>query len=194
MIITNKTLPRRTFLRGVGAAMALPVLDSMFSPLTAVAQTMKKAPVRLGYVYTPNGIIGCNDKSPKKFLWTPTDTGANFTFSPTIKSLEPFRENIVVYERPGAGHGPRARRWSRRPRARDRDVAHRRASVQDRRRRLQARHFGRPDRRAGIRQADAARLARARARTAAARRQLRLGLHVRVHVDVVAVRDQPAAG
>jgi hypothetical protein len=96
MIITNKTLPRRTFLRGVGATMALPVLDSMFSPMTAVAQTMKKAPVRLGYVYTPNGIIGCNDKSPKKFLWTPTTAGADFAFSPTMKSLEPFRENIVV--------------------------------------------------------------------------------------------------
>ena len=53
MIITNKALARRTFLRGVGATMALPVLDAMFSPLTAVAQTMKKAPVRLGYVYTP---------------------------------------------------------------------------------------------------------------------------------------------
>ena len=132
MIITNKTLPRRTFLRGVGATMALPVLDSMFSPLTAVAQTMKKAPVRLGYVYTPNGIIGCNDKSPRQFLWTPTDTGANFEFSPTMKALEPFREHINVYQRPGAGHGPRARRRSRRPRARDRDIAHRRASVQDR--------------------------------------------------------------
>src|SRR5688572_27631974 len=96
MIITNKALPRRTFLRGVGATMALPVLDSMFSPLTAVAQTMKKAPVRLGYVYTPNGIIGCNDKSPKKFMWTPTTAGADFAFSPTMKSLEPYRENIVV--------------------------------------------------------------------------------------------------
>ena len=82
MIITNKTLPRRTFLRGVGATMALPVLDSMFSPLTAVAQTMKKAPVRLGYVYTPNGIIGCNDKSPKKFLWTPTDSRRQLRVQP----------------------------------------------------------------------------------------------------------------
>ena len=43
MIITNKTLPRRTFLRGVGAAMALPALDSMFAPLTALAQTDLRA-------------------------------------------------------------------------------------------------------------------------------------------------------
>ena len=193
MIITNKTLPRRTFLRGVGAIVALPVLDSMFSPLTAVAQTMKKAPVRLGYVYTPNGIIGCNDKSPKKFLWTPTTAGADFAFSPTIKSLEPFRDDVVVYQRIGAGHRPGARRWSRRPRARDGDLAHRRAPVQDRRRRLQARHLRRPDRGAGVRQADAARVARAGARAAGARRQLRLRLHLRVHVDVVAGRDQPAS-
>ena len=60
--ITGKHLSRRTFLKGSGAAMGLPVLDAMYSPLTAVAQTMKKAPVRLGYVYTPNGIIGCNSR------------------------------------------------------------------------------------------------------------------------------------
>ena len=96
MIITNKTLPRRTFLRGIGATMALPMLDSMFSPLTAVAQTMKKAPVRLGYVYTPNGIIGCSDKSPKPFMWTPRTAGANFEFSPTMKALEPYREHVNV--------------------------------------------------------------------------------------------------
>jgi len=96
MIITNKTLPRRTFLRGMGATMALPMLDSMFSPLTAVAQTMKKAPVRLGYVYTPNGIIGCSDKSPKPFMWTPRTAGANFEFSPTMKALEPYREHVNV--------------------------------------------------------------------------------------------------
>ncbi len=52
--------------------------------------------MRLGYVYTPNGIIGCNDKSPKQFMWTPRQAGANFEFSPTMKSLEPFRENVVV--------------------------------------------------------------------------------------------------
>jgi len=72
------------------------MLDSMFSPLTAVAQTMKKAPVRLGYVYTPNGIIGCSDKSPKPFMWTPRTAGANFEFSPTMKALEPYREHVNV--------------------------------------------------------------------------------------------------
>ena len=98
MIITNKTLPRRTFLRGVGAAMALPVLDSMFPARVGAARLGPAGqPIRLGYVYTPNGIIGCSEKSPRKFMWTPKTAGANFEFSPTMKPLEPFRENVVVF-------------------------------------------------------------------------------------------------
>jgi Protein of unknown function (DUF1552) len=96
MMITNKTLPRRTFLRGLGTTLALPLLDSMvpaFSPVGAAA----KPAMRLGYVYTPNGIIGCSDKSPKPFMWTPKTVGANFEFSPTMKVLEPFRENLNVF-------------------------------------------------------------------------------------------------
>jgi hypothetical protein len=101
MIITNKTLARRTFLRGMGAAVALPVLDAMFpaSTLRASARQAGQAmkPVRLGYVYTPNGIIGCSDKSPRKFMWTPKTVGSNFEFSPTMKALEPYRNDIVVF-------------------------------------------------------------------------------------------------
>ena len=100
MIITNKTLPRRTFLRGVGAAVALPVLDSMFPAMAVSAQgrrLVNKAPIRLGYVYTPNGIIGCSEKSPRQNLWTPKTVGANFDFVPTIKSLEPYRQDVNVF-------------------------------------------------------------------------------------------------
>jgi hypothetical protein len=101
MIITNKTLARRTFLRGMGAAVALPVLDAMFpaSTLRASARQAGQAmkPVRLGYVYTPNGIIGCSDKSPRKFMWTPKTVGSNFEFSPTMKALEPYRNDVVVF-------------------------------------------------------------------------------------------------
>ena len=53
--------------------------------------------MRLGYVYTPNGIIGACDKSPRPFMWTPKTAGANFEFSPTMKALEPFREHINVF-------------------------------------------------------------------------------------------------
>ena len=97
MIISNLSLPRRTFLRGLGATVALPFLDSMlpaFSPLTRAAGS---PPIRLGYVYTPNGIIGACDKSPRPFMWTPRTVGANFEFSPTMKALEPFREHVNVF-------------------------------------------------------------------------------------------------
>ena len=90
------SLPRRTFLRGVGATMALPLLDSML-PLSSLTAAAPASPVRLGYVYTPNGIIGACDKSPRQFLWTPRTKGANFEFSPTMKALEPFREHLNVF-------------------------------------------------------------------------------------------------
>jgi len=95
MINFNHSLPRRTFLRGLGATMALPMLDSMVPALSAL--TPSKSPVRLGYVYTPNGIVGACDKSPRPFMWTPKTAGANFEFSPTMKALEPFREHVNVF-------------------------------------------------------------------------------------------------
>jgi hypothetical protein len=95
MSVSNHTLPRRTFLRGLGATMALPLLDSMATrPSAAAAST---SPTRLGYVYTPNGIIGASDKSPRPFMWTPKTTGANFEFSPTMKALEPFRDRLNAF-------------------------------------------------------------------------------------------------
>ena len=92
---TNHTLPRRTFLRGLGATMALPLLDSMTPTLSAVGPATP--PIRLGYLYTPNGIVGASEKSPRPFTWTPRGAGANFEFSPTMKALEPFREHLNVF-------------------------------------------------------------------------------------------------
>ncbi len=84
MIVTKKALPRRTFLRGMGVAMALPMLDAMTPALTAAPKPI----VRLGFVYVPNGVI--MDK------WTPVTEGADFQFTPTLKTLEPFRERLLV--------------------------------------------------------------------------------------------------
>ena len=95
MINLNHALPRRSFLRGLGATLALPLLDSMAPRASALAAP--GTPIRLGYVYTPNGIIGACDKSPRPFMWTPKTTGANFEFSPTMKALEPFRGQINVF-------------------------------------------------------------------------------------------------
>jgi hypothetical protein len=90
----NHALPRRTFLRGLGATLALPLLDSMS---TVSALGAAKSPTRLGFVYTPNGIIGACDKSPRPFMWTPRTVGENFEFSPTMKALEPFRDQLNVF-------------------------------------------------------------------------------------------------
>jgi hypothetical protein len=84
--ITKKHLPRRTFLRGVGTALALPLLDSMAPAFAATAG--QQAALRLGFVYHPVGAI--------MNQWTPVAEGAGFEFTPTLKALEPFRENLVV--------------------------------------------------------------------------------------------------
>jgi hypothetical protein len=94
MTSLTHALPRRTFLRGLGATLALPLLDSMAPRMSAAATA---PPVRLGYMYTPNGIIGACDKSPRPFMWTPKTTGANFEFSPTMSALEPYREQLNVF-------------------------------------------------------------------------------------------------
>jgi hypothetical protein len=88
MFITKKSLPRRTFLRGVGATLALPLLDSMIPARTLLAQTAAKPLPRLGFVYIPHGAI--MDK------WTPATVGAGFEFTPILKPLEPFRNYINV--------------------------------------------------------------------------------------------------
>jgi hypothetical protein len=64
MLITRKQLPRRTFLKGVGATIALPMLDAMTPALGAFGRTAAKAPLRLGFTYVPNGIT-MPDWTPK---------------------------------------------------------------------------------------------------------------------------------
>jgi hypothetical protein len=86
MIITRKHLPRRTFLKGMGAAIALPMLDSM-TPAFAL-QRAKEAPLRLAFTYVPNGVTMAD--------WTPKGVGAAFEYSRILKPLEPFRQQTVV--------------------------------------------------------------------------------------------------
>jgi hypothetical protein len=72
------------FLRGVGATLALPLIDAM-TPAFAAA---RKATPRLSFFYIPNG---ANMKA-----WTPTGEGKDFTISPTLKTLEPFRDRLNI--------------------------------------------------------------------------------------------------
>jgi len=88
MYITKKHLPRRTFLKGAGAVVALPLLDSMVPARTALAQTVAKGTFRAGFVYVPHGAI-----LPR---WTPIGEGRDFEFSQILKPLERFRERISV--------------------------------------------------------------------------------------------------
>ena len=94
MFVTKKHLPRRTFLKGVGVSLALPLLDSMIPARTLLAQTAGKPLSRLGFVYVPHGAI--MDK------WTPATEGAGFEFTPILKPLEPFRDRLNVVS--GLGH------------------------------------------------------------------------------------------
>jgi hypothetical protein len=90
MIITKKALPRRTFLRGMGAAVALPLLDAMVPALmrsTARAATAAGPVRRLGFVYMP---MGCD--LPR---WTPAGTGLT-ELSPSLQSLGPFVDQLTV--------------------------------------------------------------------------------------------------
>ncbi len=84
-MITRKALHRRTFLRGVGATVALPFLDAM---TPAFASSTVKAPVRMGFVYVPNGIDMKN--------WTPAQDGPLGEMPRILKPLEPFKKDITV--------------------------------------------------------------------------------------------------
>jgi len=94
MFITKKHLPRRTFLRGVGVTLALPLLDSMLPAQTALSKTAANPSPRLGFVYVPHGAV--MDK------WTPATEGTGFEFSPILKPLEPFRDQLNIVS--GFGH------------------------------------------------------------------------------------------
>ena len=85
MVITKLALPRRTFLRGMGATLALPFLDAMVPAMSARAP----ATPRFAAVYVGNGA--------NMFDWTPPTDGAGFDFSPTLTPLERFRSRTLVF-------------------------------------------------------------------------------------------------
>ena len=108
MFISKVSLPRRTFLRGIGATLALPLLDAMVPALSALAATDAKPARRLGFVYLPNGVI--QDK------WVPAKVGA-LELSPTLSPLANVKDKLLVLsglaqrqaESFGDGNGDHAR-------------------------------------------------------------------------------------
>src|ERR1700744_662516 len=94
--LTRRHLSRRTFLRGTGAALALPLLDSMVPAMGAVP----KPQVRFGAIYFPHGATMAR--------WTPPNDGRDFTFSEILQPLTPYRANINVISNLGhpLAYGP----------------------------------------------------------------------------------------
>jgi len=88
MIVTKKAISRRELLRGVGVTLSLPLLDAMVPALTAYDKTPAKPETRFGVLYVPNGIMMPD--------WTPSKEGTGFEFTPILKPLEPFRNQLLV--------------------------------------------------------------------------------------------------
>ena len=87
MFITGRALPRRTFLRGLGTAVALPFLDSM-TPALARAQRRPASPVRMAFVYVPNGIDMRH--------WNPSYDGALAGLPQTLAPLAPLKQDVLL--------------------------------------------------------------------------------------------------
>jgi len=89
MFVTKKHLSRRSVLRGVGTAIALPLLDAMIPARTALAQTAAKATPHLGFIYFPHGAVQAQ--------WTPTGVGAMGEFRDILKPLEKYKSMTTVF-------------------------------------------------------------------------------------------------
>jgi hypothetical protein len=111
MFIAQKAISRRTILRGMGAAIALPMLDSMVPALSAMAKTAASPVQRFGVMYVPNGMI-----MPS---YLPRTEGAAFELTPTLSPLEKMREKVLVLSgldctpTPGRPGGPHAKATTR---------------------------------------------------------------------------------
>ena len=112
MLITKKAIPRRTVLRGLGATMALPLLDAMVPSLTALQNTPATPITRFGVMYVPNGMV--------MNQWTPAAEGVGFELTPTLAPLAPFRDDLLVLSnlacvpspgRPGGAHAKASTRF-----------------------------------------------------------------------------------
>src|SRR5688572_23330774 len=88
MMVYRKSIPRRTFLRGAGTALALPLLDAMFPAFASPAQTAATNATRLSFLAVPNGII--MDK------WTPSAVGGEYALTPVLEPLAGFKDRMLV--------------------------------------------------------------------------------------------------
>src|SRR6266478_4838408 len=90
MMITGKHLSRRTLLRGVGTAIALPFLDAMTPAFAAASRVGAKPPCRLAVAYVPNGIVDMSQ-------FTPATEGALSAFPYLTEPLTPYKDDLIVF-------------------------------------------------------------------------------------------------
>lgn len=106
MFLTRKAISRRRVLQGTGAALALPLLDSMIPSFTALAQTPARPLKRFGVVFVPLG--------ERPGYWTPSKVGKDFDFTPILQPLEPFRNYMTIVSElcdPLDGHAVTVAAW-----------------------------------------------------------------------------------
>jgi hypothetical protein len=112
MIVFKKAVSRRAMLRGAGAALALPLLDSMVPAFTARAAAAARPTIRFGVMYVPNGMIMQN--------YLPSAEGTGYEMTPTLSALAPYREHFQVLSgltcipspgRPGGAHAKASTRF-----------------------------------------------------------------------------------
>jgi len=92
MYLTRMALPRRTFLRGLGATLALPLLDAMVPAMTAVARTAAAPVRRLGFTYVPNGMA----MNKAVNYWRPSGNGGALELSPILAPLAAYQDHLTV--------------------------------------------------------------------------------------------------
>ena len=88
MFISKKKLPRRTFLRGAGTSLALPLLDAMIPAMTAQHRTAAAPVRRLGFIYFPLGV--------DRERWDPQGAGSGYQANEALAPLAPLREKFLV--------------------------------------------------------------------------------------------------
>ena len=97
MLITGKHLPRRTFLRGMGAAVALPYLDAMVPAGRVWRNTFASDPTRLVCIESVHGAAGCAPYGATQYFWAPELAGRSFDLAPSaLLPLEPFRKHLTI--------------------------------------------------------------------------------------------------
>jgi hypothetical protein len=98
MFIFKKHLSRRTLLKGIGASVALPLLDSMIPAATPMAQTAAARKLRAGFFYLPHGAIMNNTSHGDKVdKWNPSGSGADFKLNAIMKSLDPYKNYVTTF-------------------------------------------------------------------------------------------------